>query len=350
MWWHGIDLKIEQMTKSCERCQAVRNSPPSAPLHPWSWPSHPWQRIHLDFAGPFCGKMFLVIVDTHSKWGEVIEMKSTTAAATIEELRRLFATYGLPEQVVLDNGPQFASSAFSMFLKSNGVKHIRCAPYHPSSNGAVERFIQTFKKAIRAGGREGATFHQRLMNFLLVHRTTPHTTTRVAPSVLFLNRELRTRLHLLHPNVKDRVVSQQATQKSQHDQHSRARELCVGQRVLVRNYRPGEDWIPGTVVDRRGPHSYTVQVASGLLWHRHIDQLKEMDDSPHEDIPKEYSDIDTYGTIPTSGPTIAGNDTISQPTSTQQNQSSVSPQAEPSRYPKRNHKKPDRLTYKVNTD
>ena len=58
VWWPGIDVKIEQMTKSCERCQAVRNSPPAAPLHPWSWPSQPWQRIHLDFAGPFCGKMY----------------------------------------------------------------------------------------------------------------------------------------------------------------------------------------------------------------------------------------------------------------------------------------------------
>ena len=51
-------LKIEEMTKSCERCQAVRNSPPAAPLHPWSWSSHLWQRIHLNFAGPFVAECF----------------------------------------------------------------------------------------------------------------------------------------------------------------------------------------------------------------------------------------------------------------------------------------------------
>ena len=117
-------------------------------------------------------------------------MRSTTASATIEELRRLFAMYGLPEQVVTDNGPQFSATEFGMFLKSNGVKHIRCVPYHPSSNGAVERFIQTFKKAIRAEGKQGATFHQRLMNFLLVYRTTPHSTTSVAPCVLFLKKRI----------------------------------------------------------------------------------------------------------------------------------------------------------------
>ena len=56
VWWPGIDAKIEETTKSCERCQAVRNSPPAAPLHPWSRPSHPWQRIHLVL---FVAKCFL---------------------------------------------------------------------------------------------------------------------------------------------------------------------------------------------------------------------------------------------------------------------------------------------------
>ena len=65
------------------------------------------------------------------------------------------------------------------------------------------------------------------MNFLLVYQSTPHSTTGVAPCVLFLNRELRTRFHLLKPDEKDHVMSQQAAQKSQHDQHNRAKELCV---------------------------------------------------------------------------------------------------------------------------
>ena len=57
-----------------------------------------WERIHVDFAGPFLGRMFMVIVDAHSKWPEVIEMKSTTAERTNQELRTIFARYGLPRQ------------------------------------------------------------------------------------------------------------------------------------------------------------------------------------------------------------------------------------------------------------
>ena len=81
------------------------------------------------------------MVDAHSKWPEIVEMNSTTAQKTIVELRKMFAAHGLPQQLVY-NGPQFISEEFASFLKSNGIKHIRCAPYHPASNGAVERLVQ----------------------------------------------------------------------------------------------------------------------------------------------------------------------------------------------------------------
>ena len=93
---------------------------------------------------------YLVVIDSHSKWPEVIEMSSTTAQKTISKLQRLFSMYGLPTQLVSDNGPHFASEGFVVFMKSNGVKHICCALYHPSSNGAAECFVQTFKKAMKA--------------------------------------------------------------------------------------------------------------------------------------------------------------------------------------------------------
>ena len=61
---------------------------------------------------------------------------------------------------------------------------------------------------------------------------------------------MRTRFHILKPDVKDCVMSDQATQISQHDQQSRTRELCVRQRMLIRNYRPGENWIPGAIIEK----------------------------------------------------------------------------------------------------
>ena len=77
--------------------------------------------------------MFLVVVDAHSKWPEVILVSSTTSSLTIEVLRDLFARFGIPEQIVSDNGAQFVSEEFQAFIRSNGISHITSAPYHPAT-------------------------------------------------------------------------------------------------------------------------------------------------------------------------------------------------------------------------
>ena len=93
-----MDADIEQLVRACSVCQELHPAPPSAPLHPWSWPSEPWSRLHIDFAGPFMGKMYLV--DAHSKWMDVEIMSQITASQTIEKLRSIFAVHGLPKKVV----------------------------------------------------------------------------------------------------------------------------------------------------------------------------------------------------------------------------------------------------------
>ena len=88
-WWPALDRELEEKARSCVACQSVKNSSASAPLHPWLWPAKPWQRVHIDFAGPFMNRTFLIVVDDHSKWPEVIKMHSITAQKTITELRKL---------------------------------------------------------------------------------------------------------------------------------------------------------------------------------------------------------------------------------------------------------------------
>ena len=93
LWWPGLDAEIEKLVQGCQSCQAVKNSPSAAALHPWSWPARPWKRVHLDFAGPMEGSMLLLAVDAHSKWPEIQIMSSTTAIKTIEVVRTVFALY-----------------------------------------------------------------------------------------------------------------------------------------------------------------------------------------------------------------------------------------------------------------
>ena len=67
------------------------------------------------------GHMFLVLVDAHSKWMDVVMMQSLTSKQTIEKLRNIFATHGLPKKVVTDNGPSFVSQEFKEFMSQNGI-------------------------------------------------------------------------------------------------------------------------------------------------------------------------------------------------------------------------------------
>ena len=76
------------------------------------------------------GKMFLVMVDAHSKWLEIEMKSSATSAHTIAKLRCMFATHGLPQLAVSDNGAVFTSGEFKEFLEGNGIRHVRSASYH----------------------------------------------------------------------------------------------------------------------------------------------------------------------------------------------------------------------------
>ncbi len=134
-----MDADIEKMVQSCPTCQEVMKAPPKVPLRPWAWPDTPWKRVPIDYFGPFWGQMFLVIVDAHSK---------CSSSTTISKLRSVFATFGLPEMIVSDNGPAFTSAELKEFVEKNGMRHLTTAPYHAASNGLAERAVQTVKRGL----------------------------------------------------------------------------------------------------------------------------------------------------------------------------------------------------------
>ena len=71
VWWPGMDSDLENKVKLCLSYQQNQKTPEVAALHPWEWLQKPWSRLHIDYAEPFLGKMFLVAVDAYLKWLEV---------------------------------------------------------------------------------------------------------------------------------------------------------------------------------------------------------------------------------------------------------------------------------------
>ena len=272
VWWPNIDGDVELTVKACPGCQAVQKEQPAVFLHPWEHTARPWERVHLDFAGPFRGSNFMVMVDSHSKWPEVIEMQDIMSQSTIIELAKIFARWGNPVQLVTDNGAQLTSKEFEEFLTKQGIKHIRIAPYRPQANGLAERMVQTVKNSLKAhlSGGDQRPIELQLASFLLQYRNTPHSTTGVAPVEAMLGRKMRTRLDLLKPQSAERVLDAQAQLMRNHSQ--RLVEYKAGDNVLVRNYAGGQKWKKGAVLGRTGPVSYQVTV-DGLIWSRHAGQL-----------------------------------------------------------------------------
>ena len=158
VWWPKMGQEIEQHVKLCSRCQSHTTTPVKAPLHPWACLEKPWTRLHVDFAGPLMGRQFLVVVDAFTKWLEVEVLPSITVLSTIKSLQRIFATHGIPDKFVSDNGPAFVSKEFKQFMEGNGITHITSAPYHSFTNGQatghrdIQKRIEENKEGIQIIG------------------------------------------------------------------------------------------------------------------------------------------------------------------------------------------------------
>lgn len=274
--------------EQCEICQVHQTAPAKAPLHPWERPSKPWSRLHIDHAGPFLGKLFLVVIDAYSKWMDVVVVNSTSAECTINKLRSIFTIHGLPEQVVSDNGSSFTSSEFKTFLQANGIRQVLVSPYHPSSNGLAERAVQTFKSAVK---KLDGPMELRLSRFLSKYRVLPQTTTGFSPAELLMGRRLRTHLDLLHPDSASPKAMDSQYKALDSAKHP-PRVFKEGDRLFAKAFNGHQQWIPVTVKAVSGPLSYRVSTSDGSVIRRHVDHLRIRHTPDHTSFPDEEESND----------------------------------------------------------
>ena len=274
----------------------------------------------MDYAGPFEGRMIFIIVDVHSKYIDAHVVSSATTSATITKLRQTFAVLVLPIAIVSDNGSCFTSDQFEQFCRANGIKHVKCSPYHPSSNGLAERAVQTAKAGLKktTGNLEG-----RLCNFLTRYRMTPQSTTGQTPADFVLKTPPRSRLDLLRPSIQNSVIQKQANDKQRHDAHAAERTFRGGHTVWAMNFQGKPKWIATVVENQLGPLTFVVRLKDGRTWKRHQDHLRERRPNENDEFRKQqklpdaemppppdiearsrqpemtYSNSDTLTTVPT---------------------------------------------------
>ena len=239
VYWPKMNEHIETLVGSCKPCQETRPEKKRIQSHQWDPASHAFNRIHVDFFGPVKGKVYFIIVDAYSRWIDVQEVPTTSSAAIIPRLRRLFAYFGVCDVLVSDNGTAFSSQEFAKFCKSNLIHHIRIAPYKAASNGLAERQVAV-AKAFPKKLPTSVDINKQLQNFLITQRVTPLPVLGLrAPCELMNGRTLTTCLSKINPSKSTTFRMDLEKSEQYFSRH---------QEIWTRNYTNEPRWIPAKIL------------------------------------------------------------------------------------------------------
>ena len=295
VYWPRIDFDIEDLCRKCTSCGQFQNKPDKPSIHPWMMPEKPWSRLHLDHAINFLGRNWLVLVDAYSKYPCIHPTTSTSSKSTTAILEQEFAHFGYPHTLVTDNATTFMSQEFQAWCKQRGIVHLTGAPYHPATNGAAERLIQSFKQALR---KSSLPPKEALQEFLMQYRRIPFAS-GLSPSELLNGRRIRTKIDTLVPSIPHLLQGRQSRQASKHSNTEDSEVVSkvehhysLGDPCYALYFGPRRDrdprWVPAIVTKVHGTRSVNVRVIPrGPTWRRHLDQLRPRYGSDQDDDPCE---------------------------------------------------------------
>ena len=267
LFWPGMSTQIEDKVAKCYTCSQHQRQQAKEPMIPHDPPNRPWAKIGTDLF-EMNSHHYLCTVDCYSKWVEVDQLENQSSKATVNALKKHFSRYGIPDEVVSDNGPQFGAAEFAEFAKDYEFAHTTTSPHYPQSNGQIERAVQTTKNLMSKS--------VDINKALLSYRTTPLDTIYQSPGQLMMGRRLKTTLpttaELLRPQGQEEVVGKlkkvKETQKHYFDRHC-GRELESLQTGDIVKMKHRGEWVPAVVsYKHHTPRSFVVETASGRKYRR----------------------------------------------------------------------------------
>ena len=315
-YWIGIGKDITDFCKSCKQCANFNSHrQDKQPLMPIPVVHTPWHKIAIDIVGPLNTttsgyKYILTIIDMATRFPEAIPMKRIDSASTAEALLNVFAIYGIPNQLVHDNGGNFTSQFMKEVMKSLHISQITVSPYHPEANGMIERVNGTIKKALKKAGARDKNWDKWLPFVLHAIRITRHTSTGHSPFELLFGRQpqtpisnLREALEGQHEDVPQPIADYindlhktmelakaaaeateadaKAKSKAYKDSRTKAKESVLEPGTPVLCFEPNKkkglsaSWTgPYTITKRLGQLTYLIDIGKGQTWRRHRNALK----------------------------------------------------------------------------
>ena len=276
VFWPGITKDIQDVRERCHHCNRNAPSNPGIPPIPPLPPDYPFQCVCADFF-TYKGISYLVIVDRYSNW-PIIEKSQDSAAGLISTLRKVFTTFGVPEELSSDGGPQFVASNTRKFLKDYGVHHRLSSVAFPRSNGRAEVAVKTVKRLLMEntcpnGDLNNDSFQRAMLNY----RNTPDRDTRLSPAMCVFGRHIRDFIPVLPFKYRPRnmwsntLAAREAALRNRHartqerlSQHTRhLPPLKIGDHVRIQNQvgpHPLKWDRTGIVVEVRQYDQYMVKV------------------------------------------------------------------------------------------
>ena len=146
VFWPGITTDIMTTRDRCSHCNRMAPSNPGAPATSPMMPEYPFQCVCADYFS-HKGKSYLVLVDRYSNW-PIVEKVPDGSTGLITSLKRTFSTFGIPEELSSDGGPEFTAGTTRKFLKDYGVHHRLSSVAFARSNGRAELGVKSMKRLL----------------------------------------------------------------------------------------------------------------------------------------------------------------------------------------------------------
>ena len=299
-YWPTLYRDVAEHCRTCEVCQKTsQRRPRRVPLSPLPVIEEPFGQIAMDIVGPLpksrSGKRYvLVICDYATRFPEAVALQSIDAEHIAEELVTVFSRVGVPREILTDQGSNFTSRLLTELYRLLHVHPIRTSPYHPQTDGLVERFNQTLKAMLRKSAQtEGKDWDKLLPFMLFAYREVPQASTGFSPFELLYGRAVRGPLDILRESweaekrsdesvvsymlllreklekmsqlARSNLQSAQSAQKAWYDRTARERSFQVGDQVLIllptsTNKLVAEWQGPYRIIKRVGEVDYVVHM------------------------------------------------------------------------------------------